>query len=467
MSTVSVSPRAGRPRRPAHLFLLATCLGAALVMSPAPAGAQVSSREVQAAVRNAATRDIRAFYEAREYRPLWIRGYGLGDEAYDLLELLETAHLDGLDPDEFDPDDIAEVIENARDGSPRDLARAEIHLSKAFADYVQASRRPRRIGMIYESEAVAPVVPTKAAALEAAANAPSLRQYLRGIGWMHPLYAPLRQALQDPYLNDANEKLVRLNLERVRAIPANPASRYVLVDAAAARLYMYENGRVRDSMPVVVGKPEMSTPMMAGFIRYAIMNPYWNVPTDLVKSKVAAGVISSGPSYLKAQRYDILSDWMDNASVVDPASIDWKRVAAGRQELRVRQLPGKGNSMGKVKFMFPNDLGIYLHDTPEKELMKKASRQFSSGCVRLEDASRLGRWLFKKPLAAPSADPEQRVELPEPVPVYITYLTAAPEGARIAYRPDVYHRDNAQMAELGIRTTGGRRGATSALLDPN
>jgi murein L,D-transpeptidase YcbB/YkuD len=108
-----------------------------------------------------------------------------------------------------------------------------------------------------------------------------------------------------------------------------------------------------------------------------------------------------------------------------------------------------------MKFMFPNDYGVYLHDTPEKDLLRKTDRRFSSGCVRVEDAPRLARWLFGKPLKVRAGDPEQRVDLSDPVPVYITYLTAAPEGDRIAFRPDVYNRDGVQMAAAS-RSAGGR-----------
>ena len=114
--------------------------------------------------------------------------------------------------------------------------------------------------------------------------------------------------------------------------------------------------------------------------------------------------------------------------------------ALGERAGRARPLPGPANFMGAVKFMFPNEQGIYLHDTPERDLLAKDPRFFSNGCVRLEAAARLGRWLFGKPLPR-SRQPERRVELPVPVPIYITYLTAAPEGAIIRFRPDVYGRD--------------------------
>ena len=456
-NTVSVSG-AGRAFRPAPLFLLAAMLApAGLAAVPAPAAAQAYG-DVSGALRNTDidSRDIRAFYEARGWRPLWVRSDGLAPEAFQLLELIDSADLDGVDPHRLRPGRLDSALRRAEGGSPRDLARAEVALSEAFANYIQAIRRPRAPELRYESEALAPVVPTKKAALEAAASAPSLSQYFKTMGWMHPLYAPLREALADPSVDPEREALLRLNLERVRAIPANPSNRYVLVDAASARLWMYENGRVKDTMRVVVGKPDQQTPMMAGFIRHAITNPYWNVPPDLVATKIAPAVLKEGLGHLKVNRYEILSDWTENATVLSPSSIDWRAVAAGRRELRVRQLPGKTNSMGTAKFMFPNDLGIYLHDTPDKHLMKRADRQLSSGCVRLEDAARFARWLYKKPLVAPSARPEQKVELAEPVPVYITYLTALPEAGRIAYRTDVYRRDQAQLASLGGRFNGTR-----------
>ena len=109
-----------------------------------------------------------------------------------------------------------------------------------------------------------------------------------------------------------------------------------------------------------------------------------------------------------------------------------------------------------MKFMFPNTQGVYLHDTPQKELLAEASRMFSGGCVRLEDAPRLARWLFGRPLQAESSQPELKVELPEPVPVYITYLTMVPSGSELATYPDVYGRDRQQLVGLGTHPIAAR-----------
>jgi murein L,D-transpeptidase YcbB/YkuD len=115
----------------------------------------------------------------------------------------------------------------------------------------------------------------------------------------------------------------------------------------------------------------------------------------------------------------------------------------------LRQKPGPNNFMGRIKFMFPNEFGVYLHDNPRRELFLKSTRYFSGGCVRLEDAWRLSRWLFGRDLTWEGAGTEEPVPLAQPVPVYITYLTAMPDGQSIAYYDDAYGRDKALLADGG------------------
>ena len=161
--------------------------------------------------------------------------------------------------------------------------------------------------------------------------------------------------------------------------------------------------------------------------------------------------------YLKQKGYVVLSDYGDKAKVVDPTTIDWPAVAAGRVQLRMRQNPGPVNAMGQMKFMFPNKQGIYLHDTPNKELLGEDARLFSAGCVRLEDAPRLAKWLYGKPLkVARVGKPEQRVDLAKPVPVYLAYMTAVPSGDQVVFLDDIYGRDRAQMALAGNKRTAAR-----------
>jgi len=449
--------------RKSKLPILRACMVAvsAMVLVPSAASAQIAPAEIQSALKaNKAAGDIRSFYQSRGYRPLWVRGNALGPEANELLRLVETATYDGLNPAAYQPRPLAQAMKKAADGSPKSLARAEALLSQTLAAYVRDVRRPRQSGMIYVDRELAPTTLSAGATLAAAASAPSLERFIRNIGWMHPVYGELRSTFaaadRGGRLSEAQEALLHVNMDRARALPPRVAGRHVLVDAAAAKLYLYENGQVTDTMKVVIGKPDLQTPMMAGLIRYAMVNPYWHIPPDLVRDRVAPIVLKNGLGYLKAKRYDVLSDWTDNATTLDPAKVDWKAVAAGRIELAVRQRPGSDNAMGKMKFMFPNEQGVYLHDTPDKELFGEADRGRSAGCVRVEDAQRLAKWLFGRPLTTKSKKPEQKVDMPSPVPVYITYLTAAPDGPGVAFRKDVYNRDAAHLARLGVRSLASR-----------
>jgi murein L,D-transpeptidase YcbB/YkuD len=199
--------------------------------------------------------------------------------------------------------------------------------------------------------------------------------------------------------------------------------RYVLVDAASARLYMMEDGRVRDSMRVIVGKPETPTPALKSVINYETLNPYWHVTPDLVRTLIAPRVLKDGDTYLRERGYQVLTKWGPGAQELSPDSIDWAKVAAGEAKVFVRQLPGPANSLGQFKFDLPDGDGIYLHDTPKKELFAQDQRNLSHGCVRLEDAPRLARWLLGNEPPAASV-PEQHIALPRPVPITIAYLDA-------------------------------------------
>jgi len=441
----ALSPkRAGRLVRPARFSLRALILAAAAILPAPEADARAATSEL---ARPFAGQTIADFYAARGGAPLWLRGDGsAGVEPMILLDYLHTAGADGLDPGRYRVDMLADALRRAARGGGREsIRRADRLLSEALVAYVHDLKRDPPSGIHWVDAGLRPAPPSPRALLEAAAAAPSLEAWLAGMGWMSPIYAGLRDALVQ---GRGDPQLLRLNLERARALPSGKG-RYVLVNATAARLSMIEDGREVDSMRVVVGKPKHPTPMMAAFIRFTSLNPYWYVPPDLAAERIAPNVVKHGLSYLKANGYQLMSSWNEGAAILDPATVDWQAVAVGRTQVWLRQLPGPGNAMGKMKFMFPNAQGVYLHDTPQKELLAEASRLFSGGCVRLEDAQRLARWLYGRPLEAAAGAPEQRVDLPQPVPVYITYLTMIPQGTELATYPDVYGRDRDQLAALG------------------
>ncbi len=247
------------------------------------------------------------------------------------------------------------------------------------------------------------------------------------------------------------ERRIAINMERAWRLPAtNAFDRYVLVDSGAAEAYLWDRDRVADSMKVIVGTAKTKTPMMAVLMRNAKANPYWNVPPELIRSLTATRIQQQGLSYLDQFHYEVLANWNADAPPIDPKTVNWRAIASGRTAptIRVRQLPGPWNSMGEMKFEMPNDYGIYLHDTPNKELFAQDDRWLSNGCVRLEDYRRFATWVFGR---APQVDSslEQVIELPKPVPVYMTYLTVEPgEGNGILFRADPYGFDALAMPQM-------------------
>jgi L,D-transpeptidase YcbB len=432
------------PQRPVRIFSIfgggaaAVALVTASFVLPSPASAH-------AAVTAVGAQGLSDFYAARPGRPLWFSQDGRQVDA--LLEILNSSEIDGLRPERYRIDLITRAVWSAQSGKAKAVRRADMMLSQALVDYVRDLRQPGDTGVIYVDRELKPGPPSPRAILEAAARAPSLERYVSEMRWAHPIYAELRQALTRNTMPPDQRGLVRINLERARELPAN--GKHILVNAAAQRLFMYENGKAVDSMRVVVGKPIYPTPMMSAYIRYTALNPYWYVPADLGAERIAPNVVKSGVGYLRKQGYQVVDDFIQEPKIFDAATIDWKAVADGRTKVLIRQLPGPGNSMGRMKFMFPNDQGIYLHDTPDKELLSEASRLFSGGCVRLEDAPRLGRWLYGRTLDPKEASAETKIPLDDKVPVFITYLTAVPEGSQLAFFDDIYGRDRARLAEGG------------------
>lgn len=423
---------------------------AALLPVGLPAIAAVPAvTPVAAAPALPSTAGVERFYASRANAPLWFKT-GAGSAASDLVAILRRAQLDGLSGGPELAARAEAAIQRARSGNPADLAQAERTLSAAWALYVQALSKPAA-GMEYGDSFVMPRTLPADAILERAAMAPSLQQHIQAISTVNPLYAQLREAAwADLQSGIEPARRMIVNLDRARALPSS--GRYLIVDIAAQRLLMMQDGQVQDSMKVIVGQPVAGkqTPLVASTIHYATFNPYWHVPPEMVRRIIAKNVLSQGEGYLRARGYQVVDGYTDNARVLGTGDVDWKAVAAGTQQVWVRQLPGKGNSMGAMKFNFPNETGIYLHDTPQKELFAKADRTLSAGCIRLEDARRLGQWLLGREPVAPTSAPEQHVALPKGVPVYVTYLTAKPEGGRLAFAPDIYGLDNQGMA--GIAT---------------
>ncbi|HEX4965278.1 MAG TPA: L,D-transpeptidase family protein [Thermoanaerobaculia bacterium] len=246
----------------------------------------------------------------------------------------------------------------------------------------------------------------------------------------------------------ARIRQIEVNLERWRWMPASLGDRYIQVNVPDFRLDVVEDGQVPLTMRVIVGKPKSHTPNFTGRMSYVELNPNWNLPDDIAANEIAPK-LAADPGYLARQNMELVRGWGNKEEVADPEAIDVSKLGKG-SPYRIRQRPGADNSLGQVKFMFPNPFDVYLHGTPSQHLFARTVRSFSHGCVRLEKPQDLAAFLLREnPKWTPEAIQEaidsgehQAIPLPRPLPVYILYWTAwvDPDGT-VQLRRDLYGHD--------------------------
>jgi murein L,D-transpeptidase YcbB/YkuD len=236
-------------------------------------------------------------------------------------------------------------------------------------------------------------------------------------------------------MNDPLEKRIQqiiVNMERSRWVPVKLSNNYLVVNIPEYKLHVYENDSVAWSMNVVVGKDQHKTVIFNGDLKYVVFSPYWNIPTSIL-------------------RKEILPALKRNRNYLSRHNMEWHNGG-------VRQKPGPNNSLGLVKFLFPNSHNIYLHDSPAKSLFQETDRAFSHGCIRLAEPKKLAMYLLRndsswteeKITAAMEGRVEKYVTLRQPVPVFISYFTAwVDKLGKVNFRKDIYKRDE-RLAQMII-----------------
>ena len=504
-------------------------VAAAPVAPSDPQGAAVFARLAETvpliARSNAKEREaLRAFYEARGYKPLWIADGVWTEAAKAVSARLSAAGEDALDPRAYPVP--------ALPGNPdaKAIADADLRLSAAAALYARDARGGR-INLASISRLITPTLdlPAPDAVLaklgDAGAKAgdalqaynPGTRGYrglkgrlaaLRGPvpGTLKPLRLPagpaLRLGMRDPRvpllrayfglenraagtLDDApgepedydagvaaavskfqrergfpgngvlnvqtvlaladagrpvrasgNEAELIVNMERWRWLPGDLGSDYILVNVPEYRVRIFRAGTLRDEARVIVGKPESRTPIFSGLMEYAVVNPSWYVPPSILKTMAPRLAGYGGKTW---GGYEVVRH-------------------GGHVSLR--QPPGERNALGHIKFMFPNQHAVYLHDTPNRSLFSAAKRDFSHGCVRVDDPFRfadavLPNWSEDR-LKKLIGKGERTIRLPEKLPVHLAYFTAtADESGSVRTLPDLYGYDAPMRAALGLSGAGG------------
>jgi len=251
---------------------------------------------------------------------------------------------------------------------------------------------------------------------------------------------------------EARVDQLRVNLERVRWIFRDIEDDFIITNIARFRVLL-----VRDGEPVwigkaQVGKPYRKTPVFKSTLRYLVFNPTWTVPPTILRKDILPKA-KADPAYLSGKNIRILDP---DGRTIDPATIDWPSVTAGRFPYILRQDPGPNNALGRVKFIFPNEHFVFLHDTPSKALFEKTERAFSSGCIRVERPFELSALLLEGTewdeeairRLVDSAE-TKTVFLPEPLTVFLLYGTVdAMDTGRVIFLPDIYGRDPAVLKAL-------------------
>jgi len=243
---------------------------------------------------------------------------------------------------------------------------------------------------------------------------------------------------------------IAANLERYRWLPRSLGQRYILVNVPAFRLEAWDSTGKALEMKVIVGQEYegRTTPVFSDRMETVVFRPYWNVTPD-IQSKEIAPKVASDPGYLARNQMEYYRDG---------------------GETRIRQRPGPKNSLGLVKFLFPNSFNIYLHDTPARLLFLKDMRAFSHGCIRLEKPDELAQWVLgwdstRVAEAMTGARANQYASLPRKLPVFIIYLTAFTRDGELFFGNDLYARDEAlvQRVAAGALPSARTREAVEAL----
>lgn len=250
---------------------------------------------------------------------------------------------------------------------------------------------------------------------------------------------------------DFRIKQMMVNLERMRWLPIEFGNEYLIANIPEYKLHVIENNKLVWTTNVVVGKDVKQTTIFKGNISRIVLNPYWNIPNSIIMGEIIPN-IKKNPNYLENNNMEVLS----GDKIVNTSNINWDKYKKTVPFI-IRQKPGKGNALGRMKFLFPNNFNIYLHDTPSKGLFNESKRAFSHGCIRVENPNKLllyllrndKTWNQEKVDAVLETDKEFGIIIKPTIPVYIVYFTSwVDNNGQLNFRDDIYNLDNQLANEI-------------------
>ena len=250
---------------------------------------------------------------------------------------------------------------------------------------------------------------------------------------------------------DFRIKQIMINMERLRWLPDEIENDFLLINIPEFKLHVFENGKKSWDFKVVVGKAATKTSIFSGSISQIILNPYWNVPKSIIRNEMLP-IIKRNPNYLSKNNFEVIS----GNKIINPSTINWYNYKKNIP-YAIRQKPGDDNALGKIKFVFPNNFSIYLHDTPSKNLFNETKRAFSHGCIRAQEPKKLAlyllrndkNWNEKKLDSIFSENKTFNIALQPNMPIYIVYFTAwVNSSGELNFRNDIYNLDKQLEKEI-------------------
>jgi murein L,D-transpeptidase YcbB/YkuD len=245
-----------------------------------------------------------------------------------------------------------------------------------------------------------------------------------------------------------------LNLDRIKWLKKRTEKRRVIINIPDFTLHFEEDGKLRQSIRTVVGKPKNPTPIFSNMVKTIVLNPYWNLPNSIIQKEMIPKLLKN-PNAMVKEGIEIRNGWKKDAALVNPSTIDWAAYRYSKHvPFRFAQVPGNRNALGKLKFLFPNKYAVYMHDTPSKHLFKRNKRAFSHGCIRLQKPRELLKTFasfndnidFKKSQEILKGKKKTYFSLKKQVPVDVIYLTSWVDyEGKLQFRNDIYGYDKMQL----------------------
>lgn len=404
---------------------------------------------------------LQGIYEANKYKGIWTskKGLfglkrGLTKNGKQLVETLSNAADEGLNTKRYS---VPETI-SKKQFKGKEIDRLELFLTASFLKFA----RDLHLGVVDASHLQADIFKAEKSfdpnAVMKLLKKKGLEKTLASLRPQHPQYDALRKTLANTS-DPSKRALIAANLERWRWLPTELGEKHILVNQPAYEVFVYNKTRIVDQRRVIIGKREHASPQFSDTMTYVEFNPQWNVPQSIAVNEYVPKLLKN-PGYLRTRGYTLFENWNHGAKELDGRKVKWSKIDRENPKkfpYRIVQGEGPRNALGQVKFLFPNEHAIYLHDTPSKKLFKSKNRAYSHGCIRIHKPLDFARKIFElsggiapsKIDALVKKGDRKQVNLKNPIPIHLAYFTTwVDQSGKLHVLKDVYARDPVILAAL-------------------